>query len=115
MITQKIITWSPLVSLPLAFLSWVIPINEYKSMGISAIDCDGPLGVMIFALPALIISLIGTLFFVISLFKNFKKLYIVLFFISLLSLSIAFTRVVEAYKEHTHNLQYNIETCGDGW
>jgi hypothetical protein len=35
--------------------------NSYKAQGIDAIDCDGPLQVMIFAIPAFLVYGAGTL------------------------------------------------------
>lgn len=44
-----------LLALPLAALAVVLPANVYRAQGIAAPDCDGPLQVLIFALPALLI------------------------------------------------------------
>jgi hypothetical protein len=41
--------------MPLAALAVVLPANVYRALGIAAPDCDGPLQVLIFALPALLI------------------------------------------------------------
>lgn len=43
------------IALPLAVLAAVLPANSYKAQGIAALDCDGPMSVIIFALPALLI------------------------------------------------------------
>ncbi|UVD59189.1 hypothetical protein NE852_18680 [Rhizobium sp. Pop5] len=44
-----------LLAIPLATLAVVLPANVYRAQGIAAPDCDGPLQVLIFALPALLI------------------------------------------------------------
>lgn len=44
-----------LLATPLAALAVVLPVNVYRAQGIAASDCDGPLQVLIFALPALLI------------------------------------------------------------
>jgi hypothetical protein len=44
-----------IAALPLAILATVLPANSYKAQGIAALDCDGPMSVIIFALPALLI------------------------------------------------------------
>lgn len=32
-----------------------MPANEYKAWGVDALDCDGPISVFLFAIPALLI------------------------------------------------------------
>ncbi len=44
-----------LLATPLAALAVVLPANVYRAQGIAAPDCDGPLQVLIFALPAVLI------------------------------------------------------------
>jgi hypothetical protein len=44
-----------LIAMPLAALAVVLPANVYRAQGIAAPDCDGPLQVLIFALPAVLI------------------------------------------------------------
>jgi hypothetical protein len=50
-----------IVALPLAALAAVLLANSYKAQGIAALDCDGPMGVFIIALPALLIYGAGTI------------------------------------------------------
>ncbi|MBB3290061.1 MULTISPECIES: hypothetical protein [unclassified Rhizobium] len=42
-------------ALPAAVMATVLPVNTYRAQGIDALDCDGPIGVLIFALPALLV------------------------------------------------------------
>lgn len=42
-------------ALPLALLAASLPVNEYKAQGIDGVDCDGPLQVLFYAVPALLI------------------------------------------------------------
>ena len=44
-----------LLALPFALLGAILLPNEYKSWGLDATDCDGPLGVYLFAVPTLLI------------------------------------------------------------
>jgi len=44
-----------LLATPLAALAVVLPVNVYRAQGIAAPDCDGPLQVLVFALPAVLI------------------------------------------------------------
>ncbi|MDH7803336.1 putative membrane protein (GlpM family) [Rhizobium sp. AN70] len=39
--------------LPVAFLGIVGTANEYRAIGVDAVDCDGPLSVLLFAVPAM--------------------------------------------------------------
>lgn len=44
-----------LLAMPLAALAVILPANVYRAQGIAAPDCDGPLQVLIFAVPAILI------------------------------------------------------------
>ena len=44
-----------LLAMPLAAIAVVLPANVYRAQGIAAPDCDGPLQVLIFAVPAVLI------------------------------------------------------------
>lgn len=44
-----------IAALPAALLGAVSVPNEYRAMGVDALDCDGPLGVLFFAVPAILI------------------------------------------------------------
>ncbi|NKL35157.1 hypothetical protein GFL49_15385 [Rhizobium leguminosarum bv. viciae] len=44
-----------LFAVPLAALAVVLPANVYRAQSIAAPDCDGPLQVLIFAVPAVLI------------------------------------------------------------
>ncbi|MEI1249115.1 hypothetical protein [Rhizobium aouanii] len=49
------------LTIPLAALAVVSPANEYRAQGIAAPDCDGPLQVLILAVPAVFIYGAGAL------------------------------------------------------
>jgi len=53
----RLLGWSVLLlGLPIALLGAILPPNEYaKTLGIDALDCDGPSKVYIFAVPALLL------------------------------------------------------------
>ncbi|ENN87385.1 hypothetical protein RHSP_27232 [Rhizobium freirei PRF 81] len=44
-----------IAALPLALLAMILPVNTYRAQGIEALDCDGPISVLLYALPALLI------------------------------------------------------------
>lgn len=49
------------IALPLGILAAVLPANSYKAQGIAALDCDGPMSVLIIAIPALLLYAGGTI------------------------------------------------------
>ncbi|NEI70248.1 hypothetical protein GR212_11755 [Rhizobium lusitanum] len=53
----------PVAALPVAVLAAVLPVNSYRAQGIEALDCDGPMSVLIFALPALLVYGASTILF----------------------------------------------------
>ena len=48
-----------IAALPIAFLGAIALVNEYKSWGLNAADCDGPGIVLMFSVPAIVIYGIG--------------------------------------------------------
>ena len=48
-----------IAGLPLAFFGAIALVNEYKSWGLNAADCDGPAIALMFSVPALVIYGIG--------------------------------------------------------
>lgn len=52
--------WAMLLCVPLCALGLLASPNEYRDMGIQGgIDCDGPLSVLLFAVPAFLVYLAG--------------------------------------------------------
>lgn len=57
---QRALGIAMVVLFPVAVLGILLPANEYLSMGIvGAVDCDGPLLILVIAIPTLITYLIG--------------------------------------------------------
>jgi len=44
-----------IATLPVAIMGLLAPSNEYRAIGVDAVDCDGPISVMLFAVPALVV------------------------------------------------------------
>ena len=56
------------IFLPITLFGVLLPINEYRSMGIDgALDCDGPLEVMIFIGPALVVYAAAVVYYIVLL------------------------------------------------
>lgn len=53
----KWVGWAVLVlALPVALMGALMPANQYQTaLGVDALDCDGPMSVYLFALPALLV------------------------------------------------------------
>lgn len=52
----KLLGYAALIAMfPVAALGILGTPNEYRAVGVDAVDCDGPISVMIFAVPALAI------------------------------------------------------------
>ena len=64
--------------LPIALMAIITPANEYLAQGIDAVDCDGPLSVFIFAIPAYFLYGLGFLFFIIGYARNSLQTYLAL-------------------------------------
>lgn len=62
--TNRLLTAAMSVFAPLAILALLSTPNEYRAMGIDgAVDCDGPLTVLLFALPPLAVYTLGFISF----------------------------------------------------
>ncbi|QND42935.1 hypothetical protein HB770_20625 [Rhizobium leguminosarum bv. viciae] len=88
-----------LLAMPLAALAVVLLTNVYRAQGIAAPDCDGPLQVLIFAVPAVLIYGAGALL-AYRASKRFHRL------VSLLCLVIALAAVPNI-AEAVHELYRN--------
>ncbi len=62
--TNRFLIAAMIVFAPLAFFALLSAPNEYQAMGIDgAVDCDGPLTVLLFALPSLAVYTMGFISF----------------------------------------------------
>lgn len=111
--TLRIINFLMLLFVPVAVFTILFPANEYRDMGIGgAVDCDGPLGVMIFVLPSLAVFLFGTIFYTMHLRRSGRRyLWIFLMMCSVL-LTALIWKTILAYNEA--NSPDYIEVCGKG-
>lgn len=100
-----------ILSLPLAFMSVLLSSNEYVTQGITAVDCDGPIGVMIFAIPTYFIYGIGGIIYAKRYLKD-KKMFNVMIVVFCIFIMVAITpNILKAVKQQTINI--NIEACKD--
>lgn len=62
--TNRLLIAAMIVFAPLAFFALLSAPNEHQAMGIDgAVDCDGPLTVLLFALPSLAVYTLGFISF----------------------------------------------------
>jgi uncharacterized membrane protein len=99
--------------LPLALFAALLSPNEYAAQGIvGAIDCDGPIEVMLFAAPACMIYGLGTLGFGAVAIRKRVRWYAVMAVLCLAILLMILPNIVNAYLEHLR-LEH-MESCGAG-
>ncbi|MEI4480848.1 MULTISPECIES: hypothetical protein [Phyllobacterium] len=102
----------PVLAVPLAIIALITTPNEYTAMGQSGVDCDGPFGVLVFALPALVVYVLGIGIFAISGFPKSPALRILIAAPSLIICGALGIQIALSI----HELQTDAyqETCGSG-
>lgn len=101
--------------LPIAPLGWAMSANEYADQGIrGAVDCNGPLGVMIFVVPSLVVYAAGAVYHA-ALLRSAKRSRSAALLLALCvaMLVAAGGKARAAYAEKTR--PEHRETCGEGW
>jgi hypothetical protein len=101
--------------LPVAMLGWNMSANEYADQGIrGAVDCDGPLGVMLFAAPSLAVYAAGAVYHAALLRGARRSRSAALLLALCVGMVIASgAKARAAYAEKTR--PEHRETCGEGW
>ena len=101
-----------LAFIPIALFGLLLLVNEYKATGLpyGAVDCDGPVGVMMFVMPSIFVYSLGLFFY--SVGFAFKKdfLYLIIILFYLLMLLSLIPKGEEAIKET--KLPIYVEVCG---
>lgn len=100
------------VFFPIALLGLLLLVNEYKATGLpyGAVDCDGPVGVMMFVMPSIFVYSLGLFFYSVGFaFKN-HFLYLIIIMFCLLMLLLLIPKGKEAIKET--KLPMYVEVCG---
>jgi hypothetical protein len=104
-----------LIFLPITALGLLLSINEYRDQGITgAVDCNGPLSVMMFMAPSLVVYTAGVVFYAILLNKQRRSVLAAgLLVLCLLMLIVSGGKAYAAYREKSR--PEHRETCGEGW
>jgi hypothetical protein len=101
---------------PAVLVAAFISPNEYVAQGITgAVDCDGPISIMIFAVPSYLIYGIGGFYSLMTFLNknNISSLIAsIICFVFVLSI---IPNTLAAIKEHKKNETEHSLTCGKGW
>ena len=88
----------------------ILPVNDYQDQGISgAVDCDGPLAVMLFIAPSLVVYLAGAIYYAVLLKGPKRNLLVALCALMIVA---AGGKAWTAYGEQSR--QGHQSVCG-GW
>lgn len=102
--------------IPIAFIAFSLSVNKYTVLGMKeAVDCDGPLSVMLFSIPVYIVYGVGLLIFGKALFISRKIKYIIMFILCLSVIALITPNTLSALKAHNVNSTINKSQCGVGW
>lgn len=81
----------------------------------NAIDCDGPLHVMMWAIPSYIVYGACTAAFTMTYLKSRKSKHLVMAIFGLAVILFITPNTITAINEHDKNIKHASEQCGDGW
>jgi heme/copper-type cytochrome/quinol oxidase subunit 2 len=104
-----------IIFLPVALLGLMASVNEYRDQGVSsAVDCNGPLTVMLFIVPSLVVYAAGAVYYAVLL-KGVRRSLSAAVLLVLCAVMVYATggKARAAYSEM--NRSEHQETCGKGW
>ena len=100
--------------LPLALFGLLLEPNKYSAIGMQgSVDCDGPLTVLIFTLPAFIIYFLGGIRFLQTAFVK-RSIWSGVFAIVCASLCFALLESMFSAIQEYSSVEYQ-QTCGNGF
>lgn len=113
--TAFIVSLIVILFLPVALFGLLASVNEYQDQGIGgAVDCNGPLTVMLFIAPSLVVYATGTIYFAVLLKGVKRRLPTAgLLVLCVVMVFAAGRKAWAAYNEKSRP-GYQ-ETCGKGW
>jgi len=113
---KKRIYFLLLIFIPVALIAFVLPVNKYSDQGIiGAIDCDGPLTVMLFLIPSYIVYGIGLFIFSKASIQSRLIKHILMCVVCLSVLVLIAPNTISAFNEHKLNTTEYKSKCGMGW
>jgi glucan phosphoethanolaminetransferase (alkaline phosphatase superfamily) len=104
-----------IIFLPITLLGLMASVNEYRDQGIGgAVDCNGPLAVMLFIVPSLVVYSAGAVYYAVLLKGVRRSLSAaVLLVLCALMMIASGAKAWAAYREKSR--PEHRETCGTGW
>lgn len=103
------------IFLPVALLGLLFSVNEYRDQGIGGtVDCNGPLTVLLFAVPSLVVYAAGAVYYAMLLKGVGRSLRAALLMVLCLGMALASGgKAWAAYREQLRP-EYQ-QTCSGGW
>ena len=103
------------IFLPVMLFGLMASVNEYRDQGLGgAVDCDGPLTVMLFIVPSLVVYAAGAVYYAVLLKGVRRSLSAAaLLVLCLVMVFAAGRKAWAAYSEKSR--PEHQETCGEGW
>ncbi len=103
-----------IIFLPITLSGLVASVNEYRDQGISgAVDCNGPLTVMLFIAPSLVVYAGGAIYYAVHLKGAGRSLLMAV----LMALCVVMVLAVgvKAWAAYSEKIRpEHLETCGEG-
>ena len=109
------VTLLVILFLPVALFGLMLSVNEYEDQGISgAVDCNGPLGVMVVIVPSLVVYAAGAVYYAVLL-KGLRQSLLAAVLMVLCTV-MAFAAGRKAWAAYSEKMRPgHRETCGEGW
>lgn len=113
--TASIVSFIVIIFLPITLFGLMLSVNEYQDQGIGgAVDCNGPLTVMLFLAPSLVVYAASAIYYAVLLKSVQRSLSAAgLLVLCVVMVFAAGRKVWAAYSEKS-SPGYQ-ETCGEGW
>ncbi|MEH6445740.1 MAG: hypothetical protein V7784_17740 [Oceanospirillaceae bacterium] len=112
--TSKLLITIFVLFLPIALMAFTALPNEYAAQGIiSAVDCDGPISVIIFAIPSYLVYGFLLVRFTLLAFTQSTLGYLSLIICCCFIVLIITPNVSAAFQER--NKTAHLKVCGEGW
>jgi uncharacterized membrane protein len=104
-----------IIFLPITLFGLMASVNEYQDQGISgAVDCNGPLTVMLFIAPSLVVYAAGAIYYAVLLKKQRQNVLAAGLMVLCLVMMIASGR--KAWAAYGEKIRpEHLEACGEGW
>lgn len=100
-----------IVFLPIALVGLMLPVNNYAAQGMTSLaECDGPLSVLLFVGPALVVYAGGAIYYAVFLKGPRRDLLVVLCAVMMIA---AGWKAWAAYQETTRPVHQRV--CDGGW